>query len=196
MCCCLAKCGQSLPLHFCLQPGYLRELLPDSAPNHPEKLDSVLDGDVSHSFLLISLLVVVVIIMLLFSPTYHGLGVHIIIYSIYLQNIEAKLFLVADIRQKIIPGLTHWQSPGYFAYYPSNSSTAGFLGEMLISGFSILGFSWITSPAATELEVIVLDWVAKMLNLPEHFLSSGKRNDRILRALWISWSFFFLQNPM
>jgi tyrosine decarboxylase len=73
-----------------------------------------------------------------------------------------------------VPGVTHWQSPNYFAYYPSNSSTAGFLGEMLSAAFNIVGFSWVTSPAATELEVIVLDWFAKMLNLPSQFLSSGK----------------------
>ena len=74
----------------------------------------------------------------------------------------------------MIPGVTHWQSPSYFAYYPSNSSTAGFLGEMLSAAFNIVGFSWITSPAATELEVIVLDWFAKMLKLPSQFLSDGK----------------------
>ncbi|XP_072148217.1 tryptophan decarboxylase 2 isoform X1 [Setaria viridis] len=81
--------------------------------------------------------------------------------------------LFDDIREKIVPGVTHWQSPNYFAYYPSNSSTAGFLGEMLSAAFNIVGFSWITSPAATELEVIVLDWFAKMLNLPSQFLSSA-----------------------
>ncbi|KAI3891694.1 hypothetical protein MKW92_046834 [Papaver armeniacum] len=82
--------------------------------------------------------------------------------------------VLADVQSKIIPGVTHWQSPGYFAYFPSNSSTAGFLGEMLSAGFNIIGFSWVTSPAATELEVIVLDWLAKMLQLPEHLLSSGQ----------------------
>lgn len=84
------------------------------------------------------------------------------------------LHLCADVQQKILPGVTHWQSPDYFAYFPSNSSTAGFLGEMLSAGINIVGFSWITSPAATELEVIVLDWLAKMLKLPEHFLSHGE----------------------
>ncbi|XP_065865254.1 phenylacetaldehyde synthase [Euphorbia lathyris] len=78
-----------------------------------------------------------------------------------------------DVQAKILPGVTHWQSPNYFAYYPSNSSVAGFLGEMLSAGFNIVGFSWITSPAATELEMIVLDWLAKILKLPEEFLSTG-----------------------
>ncbi|KOM30179.1 hypothetical protein LR48_Vigan967s005100 [Vigna angularis] len=79
-----------------------------------------------------------------------------------------------DVKEKILPGVTHWQSPNYFAYFPSNSSIAGFLGEMLSAGLSIVGFSWITSPAATELESIVLDWLAKAFQLPEDFYSSGK----------------------
>lgn len=84
------------------------------------------------------------------------------------------VYSIADIEAKILPGVTHWQSPNYFAYYPSNSSIAGFMGEMLSAGLNIVGFSWITSPAATELETIVLDWLAKMLKLPEDFLSAGK----------------------
>lgn len=72
-----------------------------------------------------------------------------------------------------MPGVTHWQSPDYFAYFPSNSSVAGFLGEMLSAGINMVGFSWITSPAATELEMIVLDWLANMLKLPDDFLSTG-----------------------
>ncbi|XP_075508302.1 tyrosine decarboxylase 2 isoform X3 [Primulina tabacum] len=79
----------------------------------------------------------------------------------------------ADIRDKIMPGVTHWQSPGYFAYFPSNSSIAGFLGEMLSAGVNVVGFSWITSPAATELETIVMDWLGKALKLPDAFLSTG-----------------------
>lgn len=72
-----------------------------------------------------------------------------------------------------MPGVTHWQSPGFFAYFPINSSVAGFLGEILSAGINMMGFSWITSPAATELEMIVLDWLANLLHLPDHFLSNG-----------------------
>lgn len=78
------------------------------------------------------------------------------------------------MQTKILPGVTHWQSPDYFAYFPSNSSVAGFLGEMLSAGINMVGFSWITSPAATELEMIVLDWLANLLKLPNDFLSKGK----------------------
>ncbi|KAJ8747193.1 hypothetical protein K2173_010026 [Erythroxylum novogranatense] len=87
---------------------------------------------------------------------------------------ESFQSVLDDVKAKILPGVTHWQSPNYFAYYPSNSSIAGFLGEMLSAGVNIVGFSWITSPAATELEMIVLDWLGKMLKLPEDFLSSGQ----------------------
>ncbi|XP_042515557.1 tyrosine decarboxylase 2 [Macadamia integrifolia] len=87
---------------------------------------------------------------------------------------ESLQNVLDDIQEKILPGVTHWQSPDYFAYFPSNSSTAGFLGEMLSAGVNIVGFSWVTSPAATELEVIVLDWFGKLLKLPEDFLSQGK----------------------
>nr|CAD1824636.1 unnamed protein product [Ananas comosus var. bracteatus] len=92
-----------------------------------------------------------------------------------------KCFACAGIRQKIIPGITHRQSPDYFAYYPSNRSTAGFLGEMLSAGFNIVGFSWIASPAATELEMIVLGWFAKCLSC----LSSSFQQIRIaMLARW------------
>ncbi|WCJ39557.1 Tyrosine decarboxylase [Euphorbia peplus] len=87
---------------------------------------------------------------------------------------ESLQNVLDDVRDKILPGVTHWQSPNYFAYYPSNSSVAGFLGEMLSAGVNVMGFSWITSPASTELETIVLDWLAKILKLPQEFLSTGQ----------------------
>ncbi|GMP99272.1 hypothetical protein CsSME_00046805 [Camellia sinensis var. sinensis] len=87
---------------------------------------------------------------------------------------ESLQDVLSDVQSKILPGVTHWQSPDYFAYFPSNSSIAGFLGEMLSAGINMVGFSWITSPAATELEMIVLDWLAKLLKLPDDFLSTGQ----------------------
>ncbi|KAK3013807.1 hypothetical protein RJ639_009733 [Escallonia herrerae] len=86
---------------------------------------------------------------------------------------ESLQDVLDDVQAKILPGVTHWQSPDFFAYYPSNSSIAGFLGEMLSAGINMVGFSWITSPAATELEMIVLDWLAGILKLPDEFLSTG-----------------------
>ncbi|KAF7152767.1 hypothetical protein RHSIM_Rhsim01G0259700 [Rhododendron simsii] len=87
---------------------------------------------------------------------------------------ESLQDVLDDVQTKILPGVTHWQSPDYFAYFSSNSSVAGFLGEMLSAGINMVGFSWITSPAATELEMIVLDWLAKLLKLPDDFLSTGQ----------------------
>ncbi|KAL8252741.1 hypothetical protein R6Q59_036434 [Mikania micrantha] len=84
---------------------------------------------------------------------------------------ESLQAVIQDVETKILPGVTHWQSPNFYAYFPSNGSIAGFLGEMLSAAINMAGFSWITSPAATELEMLVLDWLAKLLNLPHDFLS-------------------------
>ncbi|KAF5944032.1 hypothetical protein HYC85_018109 [Camellia sinensis] len=81
--------------------------------------------------------------------------------------------ILQDVQMHIMPGITHWQSPNYFAYFPSSGSTAGFLGEMLSAGFNVVGFNWMSSPAATELESIVMDWLGKMLQLPMSFLFCG-----------------------
>ncbi|KAL8252742.1 hypothetical protein R6Q59_036435 [Mikania micrantha] len=86
---------------------------------------------------------------------------------------ESLQAVLQEVETKILPGITHWQSPNYFAYFPINASIAGFLGEMLSAGINTLGFSWITSPAATELEMIVLDWLANLLKLPNDFHSKG-----------------------
>ncbi|WZZ69718.1 hypothetical protein YC2023_081088 [Brassica napus] len=115
------KTIETFPVLSQVQPGYLHNLLPESAPDHPETVEQVLD----------------------------------------------------DVKAKILPGVTHWQSPSFFAYFPINGSIAGLLGEMLSAGLNTMSFSWVASPAATELEIIVVDWVAKLLNLPEQFLSKG-----------------------
>ncbi|XXG74702.1 hypothetical protein AAC387_Pa07g3356 [Persea americana] len=86
---------------------------------------------------------------------------------------ESMETIMKDIQNHIVPGLTHWQSPNYFAYFPSSGSTACFLGEILSTGFNVVGFNWMSSPAATELETIVMDWLGKMLKLPNSFLFSG-----------------------
>ncbi|CBI28678.3 unnamed protein product, partial [Vitis vinifera] len=64
--------------------------------------------------------------------------------------------ILKDVSDSIIPGLTHWQSPNFFGYFQANASTAGFLGEMLCTGLNVVGFNWIASPAATELESIAI----------------------------------------
>ncbi|XP_026453955.1 tyrosine/DOPA decarboxylase 1-like [Papaver somniferum] len=89
------------------------------------------------------------------------------------KNSEAIETILEDVTNDIIPGLTHWQSPNYFAYFPSSGSVAGFLGEMLSTGFNVVGFNWMSSPAATELESIVMNWLGQMLTLPKSFLFSS-----------------------
>ncbi|EKD15648.1 uncharacterized protein L3040_006004 [Drepanopeziza brunnea f. sp. 'multigermtubi'] len=78
-----------------------------------------------------------------------------------------------DIESKIVPGLTHWQSPNFMAFFPASSSFPGMLGELYSAAFTAPAFNWICSPAVTELETIVLDWLAKLLNLPDCYLSTS-----------------------
>ncbi|KAH9770948.1 Tyrosine decarboxylase 2 [Citrus sinensis] len=100
---------EKYPVRSQVEPGYLQKVLPESAPNNPESMETILQ----------------------------------------------------DVQQHIVPGITHC------------GSIAGFLGEMLSSGFNIVGFNWISSPAATELENIVMDWLGQMIKLPKSFLFSG-----------------------
>ena len=81
--------------------------------------------------------------------------------------------VLADVERLILPGITHWQSPNFFAYFPANSSGPAILGELLAAGLGVQGMLWSTSPACTELETQVLDWLVPMLGLPERFSSAG-----------------------
>ncbi|KAK6475221.1 histidine decarboxylase-like [Huso huso] len=101
-----------------VQPGYMRALLPDSAPAEPENWDEIFK----------------------------------------------------DIEKIIMPGIVHWQSPHMHAYFPALTSWPSLLGDMLADAINCVGFTWASSPACTELEMNVMDWLAKMLGLPEHFL--------------------------
>src|SRR5579872_114448 len=87
---------------------------------------------------------------------------------------KGELFsaILADIEKLIIPGITHWQSPNFFAYFCANASGPGILGDLLSSGLGVQGMLWATSPACTELETHVLDWLVNMLALPDRFSSS------------------------
>ncbi|MFW5831225.1 MAG: pyridoxal-dependent decarboxylase, partial [Prolixibacteraceae bacterium] len=78
-----------------------------------------------------------------------------------------------DINEKIMPGITHWQSPNFFAYFPANTSFPSILGDLASSGLGVQGMIWATSPAATELETCVLDWLAEMMGMPEKFKSTS-----------------------
>src|SRR6266850_5035143 len=81
--------------------------------------------------------------------------------------------LLGDVQKLILPGVTHWQSPNFYAYFPCNASGPAILGDLLSSGLGVQGMLWATSPACTELETHVLDWMVPMLGLPEKFLSTN-----------------------
>ncbi|XP_068172752.1 histidine decarboxylase [Antennarius striatus] len=101
-----------------VKPGYMRDLIPDSAPTEPEDWDSIF----------------------------------------------------SDVEKVIMPGMVHWQSPHMHAFYPCLTSWPSMLGEMLSNAFNCVGFTWASSPASTELEIHVLDWLCKALGLPKFFL--------------------------
>uniref|UniRef100_A0A8C8R973 Aromatic-L-amino-acid decarboxylase n=1 Tax=Pelusios castaneus TaxID=367368 RepID=A0A8C8R973_9SAUR len=107
------------PVYPDVEPGYLRPLIPDSAPQEPENFEDVLK----------------------------------------------------DFERIIMPGVTHWHSPYFFAYFPTVGSFPALLADILSGGIGCLSFSWAASPACTELETVMLDWLGKMLNLPEEFLA-------------------------
>src|SRR3954469_15962743 len=81
--------------------------------------------------------------------------------------------VLTDLDRVVVPGLTHWQHPGFFGYFPANTSGPSVLGDLVSAGLGVQGMSWVTSPAATELEQHVMDWFAELLGLPESFLSTS-----------------------
>ena len=72
-----------------------------------------------------------------------------------------------DLDETIVPGLSHWQHPSFFGYFPSNGELSSVLGDYLSTGLGVLGLSWQSSPALTELEEVVLGWVRQMVGLSE-----------------------------
>ena len=72
----------------------------------------------------------------------------------------------ADFEDIVLPNVTHWNDPRFFAYFPANHSGPGILGDLLSAGLGVNAMSWATSPAATELEIRMIDWLGQMLGLP------------------------------
>ena len=81
--------------------------------------------------------------------------------------------VLADLDRVIVPGITHWQAPGFFAYFPANSSGPSALADLVSSSLGAQGMMWDTGPAVTELEQHVMDWLADGLDLPEKFKGNG-----------------------
>ncbi|XP_022106500.1 histidine decarboxylase-like [Acanthaster planci] len=101
-----------------VQPGYMKRLVPDVAPQEGEKWEDIFK----------------------------------------------------DVERVILPGVTHWQSPHMHAYFPALNSFPSLLGDMVADAISCLGFTWASSPACTELEIIVMDWLGAMIGLPPCFM--------------------------
>src|SRR5262245_46791681 len=78
-------------------------------------------------------------------------------------NPESFDAVLTDREKVIVPGLTHWNHPSFFAYFPNTSSEPGIFGEMLTAALNVNGMLWKTSPAATELEELALDWLRDLL---------------------------------
>ncbi|KAM3929796.1 aromatic-L-amino-acid decarboxylase isoform 1-T2 [Leptodactylus fuscus] len=105
-----------------VEPGYLKAMIPDSAPEEGETYEDIMK----------------------------------------------------DVERVIMPGVTHWHSPYFFAYFPTGSSYPAMLADMLCGAIGCIGFSWASSPACTELETVMLDWLGKIVGLPEQFLAGNK----------------------
>ncbi|KAH9967310.1 pyridoxal phosphate-dependent transferase [Russula dissimulans] len=113
-----------------VRPGYLRDFVPDSAPQKGEEWASIID----------------------------------------------------DYQKVILPGLTHWQHPSFFAYFPAGCTFEGMLGDLLSSSTTNPGFNWLASPACTELEATVMDWAAKMLGLQSVFWNANEVGGGVIQT--------------
>src|SRR5688572_947242 len=82
---------------------------------------------------------------------------------------KSDVDLISAIERDILPGITHWNHPSFFAYFPSNTSFASILADLVASGLGAQGMSWQTSPAATEVEDVMMDWLRQMLGLSPAF---------------------------
>jgi aromatic-L-amino-acid decarboxylase len=90
--------------------------------------------------------------------------------------------VMRDLDAVVVPGLTHWQHPNFFAYFPANSSYPAILGDLVTAGLGVQGMSWVTSPACTEVETLMVDWMHELLALPEHFRSTSASGGGVIHG--------------
>ena len=95
---------------------------------------------------------------------------------------EAWSRVAADVDRIIVPNVAHWQHPSWFAYFPANVSYPSILGELWAAGLGVQGMSWITSPAATELETLMVDWMQELLDLPGKFRSTSEHGGGVIQG--------------
>ncbi|RKR87105.1 aromatic-L-amino-acid decarboxylase [Micromonospora pisi] len=81
--------------------------------------------------------------------------------------------ILADLDPVVAPGLTHWQHPAFFGYFPANTSGPSVLGDLVSAGLGVQGMLWASAPACTEVETVMMDWLAELIDLPQRFRSSG-----------------------
>jgi aromatic-L-amino-acid/L-tryptophan decarboxylase len=81
--------------------------------------------------------------------------------------------MLADLDRVVVPGLTHWQHPGHFAYFPANTSGPSVLADLICAGIGVQGMLWATGPSCTEVEIVMMDWLADLLALPARFRSGS-----------------------
>jgi len=90
--------------------------------------------------------------------------------------------VLADLDRVVMPGITHWQHPSFFAYFPGNSSYSAILGELAAAGLGVQGMSWVTSPACTEVETLMMDWMQELLGLPDKFRSTSAAGGGVIHG--------------
>jgi aromatic-L-amino-acid decarboxylase len=95
---------------------------------------------------------------------------------------EAFGDVMTDLEQIIVPGLTQWQHPDFYAWFPSNITYPSILGELMSSGLGVNAMAWATSPAATELETLMLDWMQELLGLPDRFRSTSEHGGGVIQG--------------
>ena len=97
-------------------------------------------------------------------------------------SVEPFSDVLADLDRVVMPGITHWQHPSFFAYFPGNSSYPAILGELAAAGLGVQGMSWVTSPACTEVETLMMDWMQELLGLPEAFRSTSASGGGVIHG--------------
>ncbi len=97
-------------------------------------------------------------------------------------EIESFDKVMADVERTVVPGLTQWQHPNFFAYFPANNSFPSILGELLSAGLGVQGMSWVTSPACTEVETLMLDWMQQLLGLPDRLRSTSENGGGVIQG--------------
>ncbi|KAK6618924.1 hypothetical protein RUM44_003305 [Polyplax serrata] len=130
-----------------VEPGYLQNLLPREAPTYSEKWEDIMED--------------------MDKVIMPGVS-----FVVQLGDRGTHTHSQPTTQLSTFFQVTHWQSPKFHAYFPTSCSYPGIVGELLSAGLGIVGFNWMASPACTELEVITLNWLGKLLGIPKTFLGS------------------------